>query len=106
MITEPGEEGEALQDDPDLLETAVFGREVEQFIEHDRIGQYLKDKALADLTAAHDALVQVDPTDYRKIAALQLEARVAERVRGWLSDAIEAGRQATVVLQQERDQHA
>lgn len=89
----------------EMLEAAVFGREVEDFINNDRIGQYLINRARADLDKAYDALISVDPTQTAQIIKLQLDARVATRVRTWLAEAIQDGRHATVQLQQERDEH-
>lgn len=91
--------------DPNV-ETAVFGREVTDFVERDRIGQYLIDRAKLDLVTAQTELLEVDPSDFKKIALLQLDARVANRVRGWLMEAIKNGLDAEVLLQQERDEHA
>lgn len=91
-------------DDP-KWETAVFGREVADFIENDRIGQYLIDQAKTDLAKAQSELLSVDPTDARKIAELQLDARVANRVRGWLAEAVQNGKDAEAIIQQERDEH-
>lgn len=99
---ETGGEGESLTP---LWEQATFGREVQEFIEADRIGQYLVDRARDDLDKARDALVSVDPTETKTIIKLQLDARVAMRVRSWLSEAIETGQAARVTLEQERDEH-
>jgi hypothetical protein len=86
-------------------ETAVFGREVEDFVEHDRIGQYLIARAKEDIASAQEKLLEADPTDAKTIAKLQLDARVATRVRGWLADAIQNGRDAETLINQERDEH-
>lgn len=104
MTNTPGENGAS---EPPALdpkwETAVFGREVTAFIETDRIGQYLIDRAQADLAEAQAKLLEVDPSDAKVIALLQLDARVAQRVRGWLAEAIQNGKDAEVLIQQERD---
>lgn len=103
-MTQTGENGssEPTPLDP-KWETAVFGREVTSFIEQDRIGQYLIDQARQDLEAAQVQLLEVDPSDAKKIAALQLDARVANRVRGWLAQAIQNGKDAEILIQAERD---
>lgn len=99
-----GESGSSEQPLPDpKWETAVFGREVQAFIDTDRIGQYLIDQAKRDLATAHEKLLDVDPSDSKTIAALQLDARVANRVRGWLAAAIQNGQDAETLIQQERD---
>jgi hypothetical protein len=101
-----GETGSGEQPLPDpKWETAVFGREVEAFIDTDCIGQYIIDQAKRDLAEAQGKLLEVDPTDAKAIAALQLDARVANRVRGWLGAAIQNGRDAETLIQQERDEH-
>ena len=104
MSNNPGENGSG--ESPPLdpkWETAVFGREVADFIDGDRIGQYLIDRARRDLEEAQAKLLEVDPTDHKAIASLQLDARVANRVRGWLAQAIEDGKNAEILIQQERD---
>jgi len=83
------------------FETAVFGREVEQFCDTDPIGQYLINRAREDLAKAQEALVTIDPYATQEIAALQLNARVAQKVRTWLREAIEAGRNAEALIRQE-----
>ena len=87
------------------METAVFGREVEHFIDEDPIGRYIIDRAKADLAEASEKLLEVDPSDAPKIAALQLDARVAQRVRGWLKEAIQNGRDAQILIKTERDEY-
>lgn len=88
-----------------LMEQAVFGAEVTEFLERDRIGQYLVDRAREDLERAHTLLVDVSPYDPAAIAKLQQDARVANRVRTWLAEAIDSGTAAAAALQQERDEH-
>jgi hypothetical protein len=99
--------GESVSGEQPLLdpkwEQAVFGREVEAFIKTDRIGQYLIDQAKRDLEEAQSKLLEVDPSDAKAIAAIQLDARVANRVSGWLAAAIQNGRDAQTLIQQERD---
>jgi hypothetical protein len=95
---------EQIPDDP-KWETAVFGREVADFIDNDRIGQYLINRAQRDLAQAQERLLSVDPTDAKAIAAMQLDARVANRVRGWLAEAVQDGIDAEILIQQERDTH-
>lgn len=101
----PGENGAEAESQDPKFETAIFGAEVRHFVDEDRIGQYLIARAKEDLAEAHQALVEVNPSDYAKITALQLDARVANRVRSWLGEAIESGRAAEVQIQQERDEH-
>lgn len=84
-------------------EIAVFGREVELFIETDRIGRYLVSKARLDIDEAQVALLSVDPDDVKKVRDLQFKARIAAAVVGWLKQAIVDGQNATQTLQQERD---
>jgi len=103
---EPADIPEGLTDeDRTHFKNAVFGREVRQFIDEDAIGKYLIERARETLLAAGQALVEVDPNDRKKIEALQLDARVANRVRGWLAEAVETGLNSESVLQQQRDEH-
>lgn len=97
------ETGEAVEDPK--LEQAVFGRDVEFWIETDPIGQYVIARARQDLEEVKEALVTVDPCDAQAIRALQHKAGIAISIRDWLGQAIAAGRSATDSLQQERDEH-
>lgn len=103
----PGEEQaaeEARLDAADpKLETAVFGRDVERFIEEDPIGRYLIARAREQIDEAAQALLTVDPTDAQQVSRLQNKAAVAGHIATWLGEAVQAGRDATVALQQERD---
>ena len=94
--------------DPELaenpnFETAVFGREVEDFVDNDRIGQYLVKRAREDLEEAQVALLDVDPEDPSEIRRLQNKAAIALSVARWLREAVEQGRAAAEVIQQEHD---
>lgn len=89
-------------DDP-KLEMAIFGREVEEFIENDRIGRYLVSKAMEDIQSAATDLLTVDPNDTAKIREIQNRAAVANAVRGWLGQAVSDGQNAAQAIQQERD---
>lgn len=107
-MNEPGRQNGSAAPDPSIdpkWEAAVFGREVKNFVEGDPIGAYLVQRARADLEAAQTALLEVDPSDAKQIATLQLDARVANRVRGWLAEAIQNGIDAEILIQQERDEH-
>lgn len=88
-----------------LWEAAVFGHEVKNFIDEHPVAKFIVEKAAKDLEAAHVELVAVDPTDARKIAQLQLDARVATRITTWLAEAVQNGRAATAQLQEEQDEH-
>jgi hypothetical protein len=86
-------------------ETAVFGREVELFIDSDPIGQFIIDRAKRDLADAQEALLEVDPSKPEEVRKLQNKAAVANSVRRWLAEAIQDGRAAAAQLQLERDEH-
>jgi len=87
-------------EDPDV-QNAVFGRQVELFLETD-IGQYLVRYADAEVNRASEALKYVDPEDPKAIRELQFKVRVAESVIGWLGEAIQNGAQSRVALEENR----
>ena len=78
---------------------AVFGREMELFLESD-IGEYIRECASRDVEEALTGLKNVDAEDPKAIRALQFKLRVAESVIGWISDAIESGKQAVETLRE------
>jgi len=85
------------------IEQAIFGREVADFIEHDRIGRYLIEKAKEDIQEAATELLTVDPSDISKVRLIQNKAAVANAVRNWLGQAVQDGRNAELLLQEQRD---
>ena len=91
-------EEQALEDNP-KLRAAVFGRQVEIFLESD-IGQYLLQCAQIDVEKALEKLKRVNPRDVEAVQNLQNDIRVAESIVGWLSDAINSGKQATEALKE------
>lgn len=83
---------------PDLRR-AVFGRQVEMFLESD-IGVYLVQCAQTEINEATEKLVRVDPEDPKAIRDLQHKIRVAESVVGWLADAVRSGTQAREAIEE------
>jgi len=89
------------QDDPaknEQIETAVFGKQVEMFWDG-QIGQYLLAYTLQEYNDALEEFKKCDPHDSVKIANVQNRMWRAESFRDWLSRAIDAGIQATQVLE-------
>ena len=87
------------------LEEAVFGREVEEFLTNDRIGQYLVAQARKDSEEAATALLTAEPTDFNRIRELQFKGRLPAIVTQWLANAIQNGEAQALILQQERDEN-
>lgn len=80
-------------DDP-IVDTAVFGRQVEDFLESD-IGQYLMQCAKGEMEEARDEVMGllkrpgIVPPD--EILKAQNRIRVASLFIRWLESAVEAG---------------
>ena len=90
-----------LRDDA-IVEQAVFGREIELWLQSP-IGDYLMKRAEHEIDAALQQLKRVHPWRRRRITELQNQVRVAEWFQVWLGDAIQAGRQATEILEEEQN---
>lgn len=84
-------------EDP-LVESAVFGREVENFL-NTAIGKYLVERAENQAEAANEQLKRVYSWRSRKIQELQNKIWVAESFQQWLADAIMDGHQALNILE-------
>ena len=82
---------------------AVFGGEVEYFVQNDPIGRYLIEKAKREVTEALEALGDADPDDAAAVRKIQHRLRVARSVPKWLGEAIEEGHSARAQLQEEQD---
>jgi len=82
-------------------EAAVFGEEVRQFLEQDRIGRFLVRKAADEVQDALLELKEADPDKPGEIRRIQTRIRVAESVVGWLAQAIDDGLRARQILEDE-----
>lgn len=83
-----------------VVEDAIFGKEVEQFLEGP-IGAYLLKCAKDEIESAVEDLKAADPFAPTLIAQIQMRIAVPERVLTWLGDAVRAGLQATEQLREE-----
>lgn len=79
-------------DDP-IVRTAVFGRQVEDFLSSE-IGKYLLDRAKLEEEDGLSRLSECDPLDSNGIRALQDIIKRAKSIQTWLSDAVISGHQA------------
>jgi len=89
--------------DPDepLVRTAVFGKQVEDFLTSD-IGDYLLQKAKHEEADAIEALVQgVGILPEREILELRNRIWTARKFQSWLGRAVEMGLQSMELLQEE-----
>ncbi len=84
----------------DMLETAVFGAEVERFLDEDRIGKMIVTRAREEMESAQLELVEIDPEDAKKIRAAQFKYQVAAKLIGWLRDVIIDGHNARTVIEE------
>ena len=94
-----------LSNEDPLVRAAVFGRQVEDFLSSD-IGRHIAARASDEIDAALHQLKSISPRFFwgrRKIARLQEQIAVAERVISWLADAVTEGRQATQALEDAND---
>jgi hypothetical protein len=83
---------------PDV-QLAVFGRQVELFLETE-IGQYLVQCAEQEISEALNKLKDADAEDPKLIRALQAKVKVGEFFIGWLQDAVKSGTQAKELLEE------
>lgn len=88
-------------DDPNLR-MAVFGRQVEDFLNGD-IGSYLVKCAQAEIDEGLKALRTVDAEDPKAVRTAQNRVEVAESIMQWLGDAISRGHAAVELLKGEEE---
>lgn len=86
MATKPGK----FDNDP-LYRAAQLGLDVEHFITHNRVGQYLVERAHQDRIEALEALAKADPHNAPEIYALQIKARTPDLFLQWLNEAVAKG---------------
>jgi hypothetical protein len=89
------------REDP-LVEQAVFGKMVEDFLGTD-VGRYLIKRTEDDVDAATDQLKKVFPWRWRKIQQLQNKIAVAESIQGYIADAVLRGQNAMNIIEGKDD---
>ena len=82
-----------LGDNAELVETAVFGRMVEDWLNSD-IGNYLLQRAREEENAAIEQLIKGQDE-----AGARATIWTARKFKEWLADGITAGRQALNILE-------
>lgn len=83
------------------MELVTFGKEVEYFMDQDRIGSYIIENAVLEMSETAEELSVVDAHDIAKVQALQVKFRVAASVRLWLGQAVQRGMEARTIIEQE-----
>lgn len=86
----------------ELLDTAAFGKAVEQFWDS-RIGQYLLEKSLEEYNSALEEFKVCNASDTARIVRIQGMMWRAEGFRDWLSQAITNGMKALDILEGNND---
>jgi hypothetical protein len=87
-----------------LLDQAVFGEQIKEFLLSD-LGQFILHKGEQERDAALSQLSIVDPTDVKAITKLQNDIQVIEHIKYWLSEAIQEGLQAANVLDAHKENY-
>jgi hypothetical protein len=80
-----------------LFDVAVLGKQIEQFFGSD-VGGYLLQRADAEVASGVAQLKKLAHTDANGIRLAQNQVWRGESIRGWLEEAITAGRKAEAVL--------
>ena len=91
-------------EDP-VVRVAIFGRQVEDFVNSD-IGIFMTKRADDEINECLEELKRISadwPWGRRKIARLQNRIAVAERVIHWLAEAITEGHQALNIIEDKHD---
>lgn len=82
----------------DLLEASIIGKQVENFISSD-VGKYLIQCIEAEEKKGYDALKAVDAERPDMVRSAQNSVALAEYMRSWLLEAVDAGIRATMILE-------
>ena len=88
------------ENDPNMRAVSR-GLDAEHFVTHDKIGQYLIERAHQCRVAALEELVMVNPTNHGQITQLQWKARIPDMFLQWLDEAIAEGKAAEEIILQE-----
>jgi hypothetical protein len=82
----------------ELLERAGFGKQIESFWSS-RIGEYLQGRAEEEYVTGITDLKTADPQDWKTVQKLQNKVWLAERFKGWLSEAVIDGLKSMELLE-------
>jgi hypothetical protein len=85
-----------------LLDVAVLGEQIDQFLKSD-VGQYLLQHAAEQEEQGLEELRRVKCTDATAVWEAQNKVWVAEKFRTWLDEAIRAGLKAQMILEDRED---
>lgn len=85
-----------------LLDVAVLGEQVEQFMNSD-IGRYLLQHAMSEEQRGIEELKSLDCNDVIAMRRAQNRAWRGENFRIWLEEAIAAGLKARMILEDRED---
>ena len=91
-------------EDP-LVRQAVFGLEVQEFLQGP-IGDFLLKQSERELTTALESLRKINPASPTlavDLLKLQERIRLLEQFQGWLGEAVQAGMTATQIIDGELD---
>lgn len=83
-----------------LIAEAILGRDVEEFL-NTELGEYLMQRADAEIAEASEKLSTVAPWRRRKIQELQNQVWRAGSLKTWLAELIIAGRQSLSIMDDE-----
>lgn len=88
---------------PELVKAVQLGVDAERFMTKSKIGVYLYNRALSQITEATSGLSRMRGIRNRDAEELHDDLRVAQLFLDWMNDALEAGRRAEEQLQEEED---
>jgi len=81
-----------------LLDVAVLGEQVDQFMKSD-VGKFLLQHAAAQEEEGLEELRRVKCSDTDAVWHAQNKVWIAEKFRAWLGDAVNAGLKAQMILE-------
>lgn len=88
-------------DDDELIAEAEIGEDARQFVESD-LGKILLGMAQQEVARAQEELETVDPSDTKKVVALQNQAKNGRNFEAWLAELISKGEQALIVWREKQ----
>ncbi len=92
-----------MTDDDELIAEAEIGDEARKFVESD-LGKTLLGMAQQEVAKAQEELETVDPSDTKKVVALQNQAKNGRNFETWLTELISKGEQALILWRQKQEE--
>jgi len=91
---------------PEIVNAIQLGIDAESFLKNSKIGVYLYNRALSEITEATQDLSRMSSVRSREADEAHDRLRMGQRFLDWMNDALEHGRRAQEMAMEAEDEQA